>query len=711
MLTLRGADRFENADGELVEVEYGRSLVTRAGVQQSLRPQSFECLLRLLRKPQQLCTREELLEGVSTDDGLAHCIRDVRAALGDKNRTLLETRTGIGYILHVAPWEISAPQAANLSKSETAHIISASVLYAAIFALSLLIEIAYEFDKYGNLAAWLTPVVWTWIFVTTLASFAGLHATKGHRAMVRASCSFGIMTLAATSQWFLAQQFLPDTPVTMAGFQTLSAKAAYLKDSIYGIVVGLTFLTAPYLAVHLSEECGSRLSSILGDSRRRLLCGLLIWFGICLVGTLLGMSHLHDSLRPGPYLSLFQQLSWARWVVFFLFGAESVLWFGVQPTSTSGSEAEDKTNNPPQTHSGFRPGTLLLGGVILTAGLVAVILSFVPKTPIPHRCFVSDAGLHVVDSSGHRCWTKTFKNLTIRRYENTATGGQWSLIKDIDEDGHLEVLFSLYCEATEPREPGRLFCFSDVGVLKWTFLYGKRQFFGDKQVDESYDGYDLALTSADGRNLVIAVANHMRAALSRVVLLRAEDGTLVDEYFHPGWLYACALFDVDRDREPELVLGGINNPGPGYGHPALVVLNIPFSKKVGYISVEKSEVSTDFRDLTRGLELGYALFPKLTLFAVRQDCPFVSRIRVSRNEEIEATIFGLAGTAYFTFDRQLKLRRAHPGDTYFEEHTRLFREGRIDRELSETQLNKWTVRYFQTAPDGNSEEVHRLWHP
>ncbi|WP_347310243.1 winged helix-turn-helix domain-containing protein [Defluviimonas sp. SAOS-178_SWC] len=70
-----------------------------------LRSQSLRVLSELARTPGQLVSRDRLIEAVwpgiaVTDDSLVQCIKDVRRALADRERTIVKTAIGQGYILN-----------------------------------------------------------------------------------------------------------------------------------------------------------------------------------------------------------------------------------------------------------------------------------------------------------------------------------------------------------------------------------------------------------------------------------------------------------------------------------------------------------------------------------------------------------------------------------------------------------------------------------
>src|SRR5229473_88866 len=67
-----------------------------------LRPKSFEVLRYLVENADRLVTKEELIKAiwpnvVVTDESLAHCVSEVRQALGDSRQTIIATMPRSGY--------------------------------------------------------------------------------------------------------------------------------------------------------------------------------------------------------------------------------------------------------------------------------------------------------------------------------------------------------------------------------------------------------------------------------------------------------------------------------------------------------------------------------------------------------------------------------------------------------------------------------------
>jgi TolB-like protein/tetratricopeptide (TPR) repeat protein len=80
-----------------------RAEVSMAGKEVPLRRQSFDVLVHLLQKPHRIVSKDELLDAVwghkvVTDGALKHCLMEIRAAIGDRDREVIRTVARRGYI-------------------------------------------------------------------------------------------------------------------------------------------------------------------------------------------------------------------------------------------------------------------------------------------------------------------------------------------------------------------------------------------------------------------------------------------------------------------------------------------------------------------------------------------------------------------------------------------------------------------------------------
>src|SRR5260370_12489475 len=84
-VTLASGTVYRLAD---VEIDTSRGCLTRDGLEQHLRQQSFHLLLYLIEQRHRLVGKEELIESfwqdaAVTDNALVQCIKEIRKALGD----------------------------------------------------------------------------------------------------------------------------------------------------------------------------------------------------------------------------------------------------------------------------------------------------------------------------------------------------------------------------------------------------------------------------------------------------------------------------------------------------------------------------------------------------------------------------------------------------------------------------------------------------
>jgi len=92
----------------------GRASLCRDDIELPLRPKSYYVLHYLVRHPQRLVRREELLAAawqgvVVTDDSLTQCLVEIRRAIGDETRSIVRTVPRRGYLLDV-PVRVSSPR-------------------------------------------------------------------------------------------------------------------------------------------------------------------------------------------------------------------------------------------------------------------------------------------------------------------------------------------------------------------------------------------------------------------------------------------------------------------------------------------------------------------------------------------------------------------------------------------------------------------------
>ncbi len=221
------------------------------------------------------------------------------------------------------------------------HALVACGVYAALYSVAIIVEIAYRFDLYGGLGLWLTPVIFAWVLVTSLGGMAAdwkLTAAGSNNGL---KVSIAVFLLAALLLFVGAWLFLPEEPITQSRLQAYPARTAYLKTVGYFVFLALIYLLPPFhfaLAMKrelLAERHQSVIGLLTGDKlsvpprgvfflKLRVLTGSLT---LILVSSFFALHYQMSNLKPGEYMNLFTTLLLTRVILWFLLAAECVLWY------------------------------------------------------------------------------------------------------------------------------------------------------------------------------------------------------------------------------------------------------------------------------------------------------------------------------------------------------------------------------------------------
>jgi hypothetical protein len=218
------------------------------------------------------------------------------------------------------------------------YVLVASALYALLYAVPVLVEIAYQWNRFGQAAVPLSLATFGWVFSTTLLAF-WLQA----RALQRRTRPVGVLVLALATVALCAVlvPFFPTEPVTLARFNTYPTKLAYFKAVFQAWMVGPVFaLWTFHAGLTVQRELslgrhrqvwallqGDRTGMPLRGLRLPTVAGLGIYFGGLTAYNAVGLSHLFDNLIQGHYTTLFMTLVSIRATVWFLLPALCLWWF------------------------------------------------------------------------------------------------------------------------------------------------------------------------------------------------------------------------------------------------------------------------------------------------------------------------------------------------------------------------------------------------
>ena len=301
--------------------------------------------------------RETVWEGTSvSDSAVEQAVTKVRKALGDdpSNPTYIHTLWGKGYVFagdvataeghrllnrnpaegpnpptEVGTTQSSSPTVENCDSSalqpkgfqrrHLGHLMFVSSTYAALYAVALVVETAYEFDRFGSKSVFVAILVFAWILATIGAALY-VNSSRVLRDRGGRNAAIGILTAGVALLVVVVCPMLPSTTITPFSYQGHTAQAAYLKNVIYFYALGVIFALLPYDVV-VSRECQSR---AIGVPRPGLLFALLVGAAIW---SLLSVARIFEHLLPGPHMNLYMNLLQIERVLGFGLAAECLVWY------------------------------------------------------------------------------------------------------------------------------------------------------------------------------------------------------------------------------------------------------------------------------------------------------------------------------------------------------------------------------------------------
>ena len=221
------------------------------------------------------------------------------------------------------------------------HVLASSALYALLYVVALLLEVAYQFDRLGPPAIKLTPWVFLWVFGAAAAGlwvdwrWTSRGKTAGLLLSLPAFISAGLLL------YMMLGQFLPQHPVTESALLAYPAHGAFLKSVYYFLPLAVVFMVLPYhFVLSIQRE--------LREGRHRPVLDLLAgrrssaapagaaylrvwWLAVALVAAasaaLVAMAHMFENLKPNPHSGLFVQLAQWRFLLYVILGLECIVWY------------------------------------------------------------------------------------------------------------------------------------------------------------------------------------------------------------------------------------------------------------------------------------------------------------------------------------------------------------------------------------------------
>jgi hypothetical protein len=285
----------------------------------------------------------------------------------------------------------------------------------------------------------------------------------------------------------------------------------------------------------------------------------------------------------------------------------------------SGWLHQSKTGGP-HAHGNRRRSSrrVLLWAVLFpllgAAAIVLFLLVRSASTPgEPANFAIKGPVLVVLDDAGKVLWRYDtgFENLSDERlYRNHfqfrrvqhPVDMPYLLIKDIDQDGGRETLFSL--QTVDERGEGELLCFDRKGGVRWSFKTGREMRYGSKTYSGDFriNGLSTDDLDGDGRLEIMVIADHRPDWPCQLTVLDSG-GRERGEFWNSGYFNDLTAADLNGDGFKEILAAGMNNE---YGVGCLAVFD------AASIRGGSPQENPDFRcpELEPGSELYYLLFPR-----------------------------------------------------------------------------------------------------
>jgi hypothetical protein len=283
-------------------------------------------------------------------------------------------------------------------------------------------------------------------------------------------------------------------------------------------------------------------------------------------------------------------------------------------------------------------------------------------------------------------------------------------VKDIDNDGKNEIVYSNNFEISNRIDCDMLICCNSDGNIKWKFKIPEKNFYYFWENEKMkgnwvFERVYIDDVNNDGFMEIIGEAKYKDYFPNRIVILNYK-GELISDYWHSGYIYEISSFDIDGDGKKEIVVVGVNNY-PEYRCGCMVVLDPEFASGVS--------VNTDpFGMGEKSIEKYYVLFPYTLM----------TKFNVSNFNEAHNIIKGfkdakicvwdgesknkVAETPFllYEFDKNMNVTNIGTSNQFLKEYDNLVSDGKINRlpdmvqylDSLITKVRWWNGDEFENKP-------------
>ncbi len=342
----------------------------------------------------------------------------------------------------------------------------------------------------------------------------------------------------------------------------------------------------------------------------------------------------------------------------------------------------------------------VVGAMVASIVVAAVTAWWWRPRPEVFRIEVTDRVVHAFDAAGTALWQAPLPGSGENHLPSGTIEGDRSLLTDLTGDGRTDVVVRVVATPAG-GDIGHVVAFSHRGHLLWDRPLDRERTLHGTLVSGRLTPVILRAVSARGRTWVLAVSGHHVHPATQAVLLDAGTGAVTDQYWHPGLITSALVVDLDKDREPEILLGGVVNPRGGFGHAAIVALNVPFSRQ--------PPRDGGLAAFTGGLERAYLVMPRSDVCAALGEHPFVRTLTLEGERIAAGASCGVASVLYW-FNRDLTFSEAALSDRFAWVHDRLAGQGALTHRLTAAEADclRQALR-SETAIDVDAEGRPAAW--
>lgn len=308
----------------------------------------------------------------------------------------------------------------------------------------------------------------------------------------------------------------------------------------------------------------------------------------------------------------------------------------------------------------------ILALVVTLAAIAATWVAAMATAPVD-RVVQDGSQLVALDENGRTLWRHTVPG------DPAAFDPQrHSKVIDLDDVPGGEVV-----AAVERVTPGRsytatLIALSGKGAVRWQQSPSHSYTFGGQRFGGPWLPLDLLVTGG-GSRARIAVALHDHTWWPSIVAFYDAHGRAQEPFVNAGWISSLAA-SADESR---ILAAGVSNSRPA------VVLAVLDALAPGGRSPEDPGSTFWCADCPQGKPLAYLVFPFAEVRRAQEHVLPLPVVRVlpDGGYELHAPQHGGPGRTdeiIYELDASLSLTRQAPSESYWAEHARLERAGRID---------------------------------